>query len=131
MNTKTLLRNVAGIEMEIVPMRIICVGTAMKFQKVTWNITVDFVVRVFTQRKSHRKTHHSQTLPRCRNYINGKCTFGLECWYHHKNANESQPVVFQQVQEEYHPPDMTPRMMDLMEKMMERMATLEEMMMSK
>ena len=78
---------------------------------------------------AHRKSHHSQTVAKCRNYVNGKCNFGLECWYEHGQQIEGQSLDFQEVKEMNQPPDMTPRMLNLMEKMMQRMSALEKMIM--
>ena len=36
---------------------------------------------------NHRKKHHQQSVPTCRNYVNGSCLYTNEnCWFKHDSS---------------------------------------------
>ena len=78
----------------------------------------------------HRKQEHRSIVTKCRDYPKGECTFSNEeCWYIHNdepevNGNAKCPV-FCNAQEHNHPPDMMKRIVDMMEKVMEKVQILE------
>ena len=69
---------------------------------------------------------------KCTKFQGNKCKFTSEsCWYNHdeKSVNytekDVQTPVFQEAQDNPHPPDMMERMMSMMEKLMKKVENLE------
>ena len=81
----------------------------------------------------HRKDRHTESnMFKCRDFQKGFCRFKEnECWYNHdeKSVNytekDVQTPVFQEAQDNPHPPDMMERMMSMMEKLMKKVENLE------
>ena len=82
----------------------------------------------------HRKEAHSQSnMFKCRDFKNGACRFSSsECWYKHEenqtddNQGAFQKSDFQKGQENPQPPEVIERILSMMEKLMEKVNTLEK-----
>ena len=65
----------------------------------------------------HRGKDHEEYLPKCRNNLNGCCTFSAkECWFKHERSTENQ---------ELESPEIVKRLFGMMEKFTERIELLE------
>ena len=82
----------------------------------------------------HKKTHHEQAVPKCRENQLGKCVYsGIECWYKHEEMSfvydfdkASKPSGFQMAPENNLPPEMMLRIMTMMEKLILKVDKLEK-----
>ena len=64
---------------------------------------------------SHRKQHHKQSIPSCKNFKNGSCIYGKDiCWFLHENMDTGEEI-------ETNHENIIQKMMQMMEKMTERM----------
>ena len=69
---------------------------------------------------SHRKQHHKQSIPSCKNFKNGSCIYGKDiCWFLHENMDTGEEI-------ETNHENIIQKMMQMMEKMTERMIKLED-----
>ena len=69
---------------------------------------------------SHRKKQHKETIPSCKNYKTGACIYGKDmCWFLHENVETGEDT-------EIKDGNIIQKMMQMMERMTERMINLEE-----
>ena len=83
---------------------------------------------------NHRKKSHSQqaNMFGCKKFKEGKCFYSEnECWYKHEEiliediCQNDKKQVFRKAQDSPHPPDVIGKMMQMMEKLVEKVNLLE------